>query len=401
MSILSMILKYAGLLLATVSSVWGTLHDLTENKNGRRVLTRPGKIAMSFTALGFAVALGSNIVEDLSKSKEVQAEVRRTVAAQPLASLDFEWEFPMVSETIRGELKQGDKEIDDYVNDQQRDIDSDEMNELNRIYKLYGFLLSYAREMGGEKPKGHTTGGADLRHPALRLASPRGTRRAAPKAKESKTPSEKDSVLVLVSLDDGQNAILSFGTLRSPVTWSLEAGILSKRKNVLSGGVSTCPFPSQYCQFDDTPDAPRSINSWPALQDPNASMFNDRRVLTIVWTLNPLTLANSIDRQNTAINPTAQFPAKLKIAILYNIEDLPFRTPDFAFPEVYSLWSDPDKGKRTVEKPPLSNVKLIPNNLAESAYRYKLVQASTRPLFNSYDEETQSDCLLLEFAPVD
>ncbi|MET4037683.1 hypothetical protein ABMB68_009265 [Bradyrhizobium sp. RT4a] len=101
---------------------------------------------------------------------------------------------------------------------------------------------------------------------------------------------------------------------------------------------------------------------------------------TFVWTFNPLTLANSIDRQNRATNPTARFPSRLKIAILYNIEDLPFREPDFAVAEAYSLWGNPDNGKGTVEKPPLSNVKLIPNNLVESACRYELVWVSMRPL---------------------
>jgi hypothetical protein len=374
MSLLSMILKYAGLLLATVSSAWGTLNDLTEKRNGKKVLTRSGKIAMSLTGLGLAIALGSNVVDDLSKSKEVRAEVRRTMAAQPLVSLDFQWEFPAISSDIRQELNSRQKVVDDFVNDQQRDVGSDEAMELDRISRLYDFLLSYARQTAGQKLKPN----------------------------KNDVPKEDDSVLVLVSLDDERNAILSFGILGSDVTWSKKKGILSNRSDVLSGGVATCGVPSQFCRFDKTKDAPRSVANWPILRDHSGTSGKQQSAVTVVWNVDPLTFANSVDRQNPAINPTARFPARLQIAIFYDIVDLPFDQPNFALLKSDSLWNDADKSKKNVEKAALSNVTLIPNKFPEGAYRYRLVQASTRGFYDSYDEEiANTGCLLLEFEAID
>ena len=92
------ILKYLGLCLAAVSSVWGTMHDMTTTgPNGRKRLTKPGIGAIVLILAGLVVSIAS---EDLTQRQEAadQADRLRTEAdrtnqivlsAQPLTRLSW------------------------------------------------------------------------------------------------------------------------------------------------------------------------------------------------------------------------------------------------------------------------------------------------------------------------
>src|SRR5262249_22291105 len=145
-----------------------------------------------------------------------------------------------------------------------------------------------------------------------------------------------ESVLVLIALDEGQNVILSFGKLDPSTTWTTAKDVLSPR--VLSGGISYCQ--DYYSRCADT-KVTREINNWPAIENINGVPGASGSGFAVQWDLDPLTLSHAVDRQNAAVSPTARLPAVLKVALLFNIHDLPFKSSNLALPAAYSLWGDP------------------------------------------------------------
>lgn len=71
-------LTYGGLILGGVSSVWAATHELREEgPGGAKRLTRPGRVALALTLVGFLVSLSSNAVGDQLKAN---AEARQREA---------------------------------------------------------------------------------------------------------------------------------------------------------------------------------------------------------------------------------------------------------------------------------------------------------------------------------
>jgi hypothetical protein len=57
-------LKYLGVIVGTASSIWGVLTDpKKDGPDGRKVLTRPGKISIVVTTISLVVSLTSAAVE--------------------------------------------------------------------------------------------------------------------------------------------------------------------------------------------------------------------------------------------------------------------------------------------------------------------------------------------------
>lgn len=139
---------------------------------------------------------------------------------------------------------------------------------------------------------------------------------------------------------------------------------------------------------------------------------------SIRWFLDPMTFARAVDKQNSFIVPTARLPLALKIAVLFGIRDVPFKSGNFALPFTYTLWTLPDSSSggnftlatqtvwsdsRSGENAPRdaafasSTVRFIANNMPEAAYTYRLKKVTQKPLLDDYDEETNSRCLFFEF----
>ena|ERR1700731_4905186 len=77
--ILTEALKYLGLLIGTASSVWGALNELKEDgPDGRKKLTRAGKLSIVITIFSFAVSLTSQgIGDNLQRKAEIKLEAQR------------------------------------------------------------------------------------------------------------------------------------------------------------------------------------------------------------------------------------------------------------------------------------------------------------------------------------
>ncbi|MDX6497864.1 MAG: hypothetical protein QOG23_1124 [Blastocatellia bacterium] len=64
------ILKYFGLLLATVSTIWGLTHELaTKDDSGNRRLTKAGRYSIALVILGLLISLNTTTLEILLKQR--------------------------------------------------------------------------------------------------------------------------------------------------------------------------------------------------------------------------------------------------------------------------------------------------------------------------------------------
>ena len=125
-------LKYAGLVLAALSTVWGTTRELSVKTDTGKTLTRPGYVAVGITVLGLLISVISNVLSDQEARKrregEIAAEVRRTqriiLASQPLTSLDLEWSFSELRPSVRTQLTNAEARELEWQQDIQRDVGS-------------------------------------------------------------------------------------------------------------------------------------------------------------------------------------------------------------------------------------------------------------------------------------
>ena len=64
------VLKYAGLVLAAVSSIWGLTHELSVKDNeGKRHLTKAGRTAIGLTVFSLMISLNTAVLENLLKAR--------------------------------------------------------------------------------------------------------------------------------------------------------------------------------------------------------------------------------------------------------------------------------------------------------------------------------------------
>ena len=87
------ILPYAGLILATFSTVWGLTHELsTKHENGASRLTRAGRYSIGFVLLGLFISLNTAVLKSVSDAQEkadaetASARKRQEDALQQIAA---------------------------------------------------------------------------------------------------------------------------------------------------------------------------------------------------------------------------------------------------------------------------------------------------------------------------
>ncbi len=73
------ILKYTGLIMASVSSMWGITHDFKTKDDKGVHITKEGRLAIFFTILGLLISAGSTYMAD---RKEHQAVIDKATEKQ-------------------------------------------------------------------------------------------------------------------------------------------------------------------------------------------------------------------------------------------------------------------------------------------------------------------------------
>jgi hypothetical protein len=205
-----------------------------------------------------------------------------------------------------------------------------------------------------------------------------------------------ENFLVLIALDDSYNTILSLGTLDLSVKWNHKESTMFKGVvGALSGGISLC-----HDHYSDCMDsqayraATRQVANWPTMDAGDDGA-------TIRWRIDPVTFANAVDRQIANSTPMARLPSSLKIAILFEIRNLPFSSGNLARPVSESFWeTDTARDPEPLRGLPLeSRLSLAANGIAEWTYSYRLTNAAEVVLVDADYGEPVFDarCLLLTY----
>jgi len=72
-------LPYAGLLLATVSTIWGLTHELyIKDEHNRRHLTRAGRYSIALALLGLFISLNTAVLKTITdKQNKANAQTEK------------------------------------------------------------------------------------------------------------------------------------------------------------------------------------------------------------------------------------------------------------------------------------------------------------------------------------
>lgn len=409
LQILAQSLKYFGLMVGTASAVWGALLDLKEEgPGGKKRLTKAGKLSIGITIVSFVVSLSSAALVDrlareadkeaakkrqdesfeqfkrhqevisgqlqeLDKAENLrseqreqfdkltQREAKRTtdiiIAGQPLTSLTLTWAIRGLDAELVQMLKNGYDNAMDFIKDQQGERGDEQNRAVFRENQLYPFLVALSR---------HFTNDA---------------------AKDT-----NPNVAVLLALDDDHNSVLPFGFLDQMNPWLRGA----------TGTASKYTIPPSLEIGSHSAFGNANLLNWPWLQVDNTNAI-------ITWTLDPLTFAESLNRQNNFIVPTAKCPSVLRIAILFDITGAPpFAAGNFALAEDQDFWKFHDypdtqnenfRGKvALITKNFSSSVRLVPNNSSLVTYNYGLNQVYESLFLDSYGEANPNlRCLVFEY----
>jgi len=357
------ILKYLGLCLAAVSTIWGLTHELTvKTPDNRKRLTKAGIVSILFVAIGLVLGIVSDDIGRRQAAKEqfakVAAEARRTneiiIAAQPLTSLNFSLQFETADTGFRKQMEDAEKEIEENA-----------MSSQGGVPRIPFEAMEYESSL----------------IPMLKFLSQAGDKKnntAAKNEEAENNATDSNGIIALVPLDDAPNAILSFGEISGNAEWNNH-----DTANKLSAG------------FSSVDNGARTGTSSPQTSKTFATAGPSK--YSIDWNLDPVTLESAVDRANAAIRSGAKLPRVLKLVILRIGATLPFAYNNFALTK-----SDPwhiNKGDDTLKTTKLSNMTLTAsvNGFTELSYQYKLVNVYQKPLYNDWGEEVEIGCTVFEF----
>jgi hypothetical protein len=270
--------KYAGAGLATFSSLWSATKVVSRDVHGEKRLTRQGKVLIGLTVAGLATTVISTAIQDIQATRAANdratAELQRSKAiihaVQPLATLNFHWAFTIVPPPIAAFVSRSEAESLRQIMDEQGERSGSQNDALDRKVVFYPFLATLP---------------------------------------ESHIDKVMSGVVVVLTLDNYRNAVLSFGDIPAELRWSNKPSALSVPQ-VLSGGVV----------FQNDLDA-ISYGARPTLRgracdnDPMLTHGSPASLLSIDWTLDPVSLSNAIDKQNPAVPLTGSLPDQVTMLI--------------------------------------------------------------------------------------
>jgi hypothetical protein len=349
------VLKFLGLALAAGSSIWGTLTVLTvTTPAGRKQLTRAGAVAIGLTLFGLSISIVS---EDLQRRKaaadqvkQIAAEAARTneiiIAGQPLASLSLRLAFSNKDPVLWDIMKEGEEAIEENAYTSQGGVPATPF-EVVEYEAILSPLLTYMGRLG---------------QPLESVAAPEDP------SDSTDSPSPDGSVLALIALDESENTILSFGNV--------------------PGGLST--LPAGFDPLHDTGSSPYVYRVLAEGKGTDVSSYH------IIWVLDPVALAASVQRQNEKIESTARLPDTMRVVIFYDIGTLPFAHNNFTRSDS-SFWTSDNE----ISFELLGDATLTAsvNGISTRHYALKHAYAVELDLYDEFDEfqDYNTGCTLLEF----
>jgi len=359
-------LKYAGLGIAALSSLWSATNVVSKEVDGRKQLTFAGKVAVLITLASLIVSVSSTILEDRAHARAAAnraiAELNQTnriiMAGQPLASLSLDWKFGPNDNATQFFRNANEAVTKTIENDSQGEVGASQGQGIYKSLVLGPFIQALpAGNFGKSNP------------PAV----------------------------ILLSLDNFQNAVLAIGGITSTTKWS---GKMQFSRDKLAGGVDLVDE-SGAALYGGVPARKRAVRSSPQLRE-----TSDGGSLELSWSLDPVTLANSIDKQNDVTPLTANLPRELKMLILYEIQELPFNVESFASSAVFEPWDGSSYGKKAdgTPNPMLSDctLELIPNGFTDQRSRYRPKTVSVLAGHDAeYEEDLQCSFVMIHFERVE
>lgn len=356
------ILTYAGMVIAALSAIWGSV--------GEGKFTRTAAIAIALTLIGLFISIGASYLERQQKQSEsedaLRKEIRRTreiiVASQPLTSLSFTWRIEGFDANLKAVLEEGKKLVLTEAEDSQGGSTRIPAEHIDLVHLRDPFFKALLHGIAGEVSEDDY-------------------------AFDDEIPIDKESYAVLVSLDEADNAILPFGTVPEARFGAVDiAGALPP---TVSSGILLCAG-SYFCQSTRATGNFARLHTVDTTADPTVE---------IVWELDPVTLEKAIDRKTDIARPTARLPRSLKVTILFDMQKLPFPARNFARLEDEFSW---ERGEPIDRRGLRSTIRLVANGLdadGEALYRLDTI-VSVRPI-DDWGESQPVRGLLLTFVRID
>lgn len=331
------IIKYLGLFIATSSSIWGATNIISKEVDGKKKLTRAGKISIILTLSGLILSIASNIIQDRYSAEKSRLaylnEIKKTnkiiLAGQPLLSLGFKLNF---DNKFCANFRKSIEIADSSVNKEQEDACQGEM--------------------------------AGTQNEAIELSS--GLFPLVNASLTDTLPSNVNNFIYLISLDEDNNSVLSYGYLDdrlmiySGTSEDNKKYLFSNQKEKHSAGV-TCELPAYQVGAADIAHPYFSADS-------TSTSFN--------WNLDIKTLWSCINKQHDEFPLNAYLPKTIKVAILYDFVSLPFASGNIATCDEFYVWSSYDNMEKEekLEHHIYNNstIEVIPNHLADQKANYRL-----------------------------
>ena len=370
--------KYAGPVVATVSSIWAATHTISREVDGRRTLTLAGRVAIGLAIGGLVITLASSYLKDAvdrqrasdsadAETKRVEADKQQlkvlALSAQPLTRLSLTWRFEGVSASMGAAMIAGREEADDAYREGVYNVPRSKsaIDILYGYYVLFPFLRTIASEFQG----GHGRGPGE----------------------------SNDTIIALLALDAATNAVLPIGYLSHDSLRSDEWNRIVSEGAQFAGGLR---LPEDKFTFID--GVPPKF-SRPVLNAPTLSI--DRGAATIDWDLDPATFSNAVDRQAGSLPVMASLPETLRVVLISEAARLPFQGTNLAAPRECSPWSSDAKAKPVrPSRFSASTITLVPNASANNPVRYRLREAFLQSLRNDYNHPCDFTDLQLIFEAV-
>lgn len=332
------ILRYIAIVIAAASAIWGLLHKLfAEDADGRRRLTRAGRIALSLMVAGAAVGVGSLWVQTRLAMQSRSSADREARLAAPLTQLQVRLTF------ANAELRRADAE------------------------PCSEFDL---------RPHGARF---ETFYPTLSAAPPRSSpSRSVVLVLPLDQPSHDASSAATRAQNEAPVHVLPLGVVALAAADNADALPAPMRSDQLLAMSATIEFREELARCEDRADHlyPRRIER-PRKCNVVAEASRENQAITLTWHLDTQCIANGVDSADPDARATARLPERMMFFVLTDIDTLPFDPSNFAQSDAALPW---DFAKALAHSPHTAHLELVPNGDETLAAEYDVSLQGTKPM---------------------